>query len=182
MTDGIYHDTERVTGTPISPTVITTLIAGAYSYKLALVGYLDYISTFNITTGQTTVVNPTLVESSPTTGSLSIASYPEGAEIYIEIGGTFQDMSYITGPIGNPTIISNLEEGSYRYKLTYPDYPDSIGNFTITAGQTTDPINVTMTRTSADSGSGMIFGLVGIAALGMMMSSKSTTPRLTKKE
>jgi hypothetical protein len=28
----------------------------------------------------------------------------------------------------------------------------------------------------------MIFGLVGIAALGMMMSSKSTTPRLTKKE
>jgi hypothetical protein len=173
MTDGIYQDTEYVTGTPSSPTVITTLTAGTYSYKLTKIGYQDYINVFNITAGQTTIVSPTLTLSAPTKGSLSIASDPQGAEIYIEIGGTFQDMLYITGPIGNPTVLSNLEEGSYRYKLTYPDYQDAIGNFTITAGQVTGPINVTMNKPSAgEAGGGIVFGLIGIAALAMMLSSK----------
>lgn len=180
MSNSVYVDTGYVTGTSGSPTVITTLTAGTYSYKLTLFGYQDYSSTFAITTGQTTIVNPTLTVSSPTTGGLSIASYPDGAKIYVEISGTFEDMLYITGPIGNPTIISNLEEGAYRYKLTYPDYPDSIGDFTVTAGEITGPINVTMTRPSTEGGTGILFGLLGIGAFAMMLSSSQASPTIPK--
>jgi uncharacterized protein YjdB len=138
MVSGTYQDTGYVTGTVGAPAVITDLVAAVYSYKLTLAGYNDYLSTFTITAGQTTVVGPTLVITPLTTGTLSIWSSPTGAHIYTKLGaGQWQDTSHVTGPQGNPTQVSGLDPGNYSYKLTLPEYNDYIAQFGISAGQIT---------------------------------------------
>lgn len=59
-TGEVYQDTGYATGTTNTPTVITTLTAGTYEYKLVLAMYVDYINTFVMTAGQTTIVDVTL--------------------------------------------------------------------------------------------------------------------------
>jgi hypothetical protein len=63
-----------------------------------------------------------------TTGSISIASTPAGAAIYID--GT--DTGSVT-----PLTISNVAEGNHDIELTYYHYIDKIGTVTVTAGETT---------------------------------------------
>jgi hypothetical protein len=150
---GTYQDTGYVSGTLGTPTVITTLVAGTYEYKLTLTGYDDYLNTFVITAGQITDVYAVLTPVSPTTGTLSISSFPQGARIYImPEGGAWQDTTRVTGPVGSPTSITGLTPGNYSYKLTYPIYEDKIGPFVATAGQVTGPIHVDLTPSSPTTG------------------------------
>jgi hypothetical protein len=151
-TGGTYQDTGYVTGTLGTPTVITTLTAGTYEYKLILTGYDDYLNTFVITAGQITDVYAVLTPVSPTTGTLSISSFPQGAAIYImPEGGAWQDTTRITGPVGSPTLVTGLSPGNYSYKLTYPIYEDKIGPFVATTGQTTS-IHIDLTPSSSTTG------------------------------
>lgn len=149
---GIFQDTGYVSGTLGTPTVISTLTAGTYDYKLTLADYDDYLNTFIITASQTTDVYAVLTPVSPTTGILSISSFPQGAHIYImPEGGVWQDTTKVAGPEGAPTSVTGLTPGNYSYKLTYPIYEDKIGPFVATAGQTTS-IHVDLTPSSPTTG------------------------------
>lgn len=109
----------------VTRSVIQNIPVGSHTLKLTLSNYLDYTTTFTITGGATTTLNPTLTR---LIGTLDISSVPPGAEIFID--GV--DQSKITR-----SVIQNIPVGSHSLKLTLAGYQDYTTTFTITAGTTT---------------------------------------------
>lgn len=74
-----------------------------------------------------------------------------------------------------------MDVGGYTYELTLPGHNTISGIFTISAGQTTA---ITKTLQSVGGGeaggAGMLFGIIGIAAPGMMMTAKEPTQEFSK--
>ena len=165
---GVWQDTTRVTGPQGAPTSITGLGPGNYSYKLVYPIYEDKIGPFTIVIGQITgPIHVDLTPSSPTTGTFSVSSDPQGARIYMmPEGGAWQDTTQVTGPQGSPTLMTGLAPGNYMYKLTLSTYSDYVDLLTITAGQTTGPIHITLS-TVAQAGTGGAMMMAAIAAIGI---------------
>ena len=75
-------------------------------------------------------------------GSLQIATIPQGADIYIyeESQPGYVQRTEITGSMSNPAIIDNIEctspTRSNKFKLSYPGYCDVEGILDITQGTT----------------------------------------------
>jgi hypothetical protein len=128
----IYLDgTLQTTNTPAT---ITSVSAGSHSYTLRLTGYNDATGTVTVTAGQTANVSVTLTPV-VTTGSISFASTPSGADIYLD--GTLQT-------IKTPATITGVSAGNHSYILRLTGYNDAIGTVTVTAGQTAN-VSVTLT-------------------------------------
>ena len=120
--------------TPKTPSTITNVSAGSHTYKLSLTGYTDATGTVIVVSGQTASVSVTLTPV-VTTGSISFASSPSGADIYLD--GTLQTAK-------TPTIITDISTGSHTYMLRLSGYNDAAGTVTVTAGQTAI-VSITLT-------------------------------------
>ncbi len=117
-----------------TPATITSVSAGSHSYTLRLTGYTDATGTVTVTAGQTSTVSVTLTPV-VTTGSISFASSPSGADIYLD--GTLKTAK-------TPTTITGVSAGSHTYILSLTGYNDATGTVTVTAGQTSN-VSVTLT-------------------------------------
>ena len=128
----IYIDSTLQTAK--TPATITGVSAGSHTYRLSLTGYNDAAGTVTVTVGQTAAVSVTLTQV-VTTGSISFASNPSGANIYLD--GTLQTAK-------TPATITNISAGSHSYTLRLTGYNDATGTVTVTAGQTAT-VSVTLT-------------------------------------
>ncbi len=126
----IYLD--NVLQTPKTPATITSVSAGNHSYILRFSGYSDATGTVMVVAGQTATVSVTLTPL-VTVGSISFASTPSGADIYLN--GTLVGIT--------PAVVTNVSAGSYSYILRLTGYKDATGTVTVTAGQTTT-VSVTL--------------------------------------
>ncbi len=115
-----------------TPSTITNVTTGSYTWLLRLSGYMDATGNVIVTAGQTATVSATLT---PTTGSISFISIPAGADIYID--GIKQ--SGIT-----PLTITGISAGIHSWLLRLSGYNDATGTATVTAGQIAT-VSVTLT-------------------------------------
>ena len=113
--------------------------AGPHSYTFALTGTygISLTVTDSCPTGGLSDSSSCSVTVAPTTGSISFASSPSGATIYID--GTLQTPK-------TPSTISNITPGSHTYTLSLSGYNNATGSVTVTAGQTAT-VSVTLTPT-----------------------------------
>lgn len=112
---------------------IVDLDIGNYGFELRLIGYNNLMGQISVLGGMTSYVYATMVPISPLTGSISISSIPQGAEIFIALEGElFTDIGIVT-----PDTITDLEPGDYTIKLTKSGYNDTEMTVTVTSGQTT---------------------------------------------
>jgi len=118
-----------------TPFTVTDLPVGIHTFALKLAGYNDTAGSVTVAGGSTIQVYAELSPSTPTTGSLYIASVPGEAEIFID--GVDQTVK-------TPSTITNLTPGSHTVKLTKTGYTDFTGSVTITAG-TTSYLSATLT-------------------------------------
>jgi hypothetical protein len=87
-----------------------------------------------------------------TTGSISFASTPSGADIYLD--GTLQTLK-------TPATITGVSTGSHSYILRLSGYSDATGTVTVTSGQT---VTVSATLSPA-SYAAWIASMGGISAI-----------------
>ncbi len=118
----VYLD--NILQTPKTPATITGVSAGNHSYTLRLTGYNNATGTVMVVAGQTATVLVTLV---PSTGNISFASIPSGADIYLD---------NILQTAKTPATITIVSSGSHTYLLRLTGYNDAAGTVAVTAGQT----------------------------------------------
>jgi hypothetical protein len=164
----------------LTPATITGVSAGSHTYILRLTGYNDATGTVTVTSGQTATISVTLTPV-VTTGSISFASTPSGADIYLD--GTLQTAK-------TPATITSVSTGSHSYILRLSGYSDATGTVTVTSGQTTT-ISVTLVSTpgsisfsSTPSGAsiyldGTLVALTPATITGVSAGSHSYIIRLT---
>lgn len=112
---------------------IADLDIGNYDFELRLIGYNNLTGTISVLGGATSYVYANLVPLSPLTGSISISSIPQDAEIWLaQENGSFVNTGKVT-----PDSITGLTPGNYTAKLKKLGYNDASLPITITAGQTT---------------------------------------------
>ncbi|MBB6099531.1 archaellum component FlaG (FlaF/FlaG flagellin family) [Deinobacterium chartae] len=107
-----------------TPTSVANLTAGRHDVRISLPGYLEYSTTLNVGRDPQTVrvdLRPEVRQ-----GSLQIDSNVQGAEVYIN------DRRAGRAP-GN---FANLNEGSYRVRVTAPGYEDYTTTVNVRAGTT----------------------------------------------
>ena len=122
----VYID-DSPTPSGTTPLTVTDLTGGSHTYKLSMSAYQDYTSSASITAGSTTSVSATLT---PATGSVTITSTPSDADVWIS-------GSPLVYKGTTPITISNLDPGTYDYKLTKTGYYDETGTFSIASNVTT---------------------------------------------
>jgi hypothetical protein len=137
----IFVDNADMNRTTSGSALITDIPPGAHTYKLVLTGYKDSSGTFNISAGQTTVIDAALALL-PNIGNVEISSIPSEAMVYIDNAYTNKN---------TPASVSNLGAGSHTYKLVLDGYKDATGTFSIIAGNVT-PVDVTMVAIIATTG------------------------------
>jgi hypothetical protein len=117
-----------------TPSTITGVSAGSHTYIIRLTGYNDATGTVTVTAGLTATVSVTLTPI-VTTGSISFASFPSGADIYLD---------NVLQSAKTPSTITGVSAGSHTYILRLTGYNDSTGTVTVTAGLTAT-VSVTLT-------------------------------------
>ncbi len=111
-----------------TPMTIGNLIVGAHTLELRLSGYQKYSETFQIYSGQTTNKNVGLSQSSPTTGSIAVQSFPSGASIYLD--GNFQGNTFTNDYFD----IIGVSTGTHSIMLRKPGYQDYTTTVSVTGG------------------------------------------------
>lgn len=127
----LYLNDKFVGYTPIQLFVPT----GSYNYKIIKPGYFPppppppplTTGIANVQYGLKFELSVNLINTS-VSGSLSINSSPDGANIFID----GKDIDKIT-----PAIVTGLTSGDHKYKITLPGYTDIEGSFTMIFGQIT---------------------------------------------
>jgi PKD repeat protein len=114
-------------------TTISGISPGAHTFTLKLAGYNDTNGDFTITAGMTTYIYMALSPTTPTTGSLSISSFPTGAEIWID---GVQQLDTNNLPLITPATVIDLTPTDYNITLKLAGYLDYDTIVSITAGQT----------------------------------------------
>lgn len=116
--------------------VIIDSSPGQHSLSLALDGYRGYTTTISLARGETTPVDVVLetaeqVTPAPTppreAGSISVASFPDGAYVFID-----DEMRGAT-----PVKVSGLAPGTYTVRISMQGYADNIQEVPVAGGQTT---------------------------------------------
>lgn len=157
-----------------TPNTVTGKAIGTYSFILRLIGYNDVIGQIDVVGGITSYVYAVMVPISPLTGSLSISSSPQGADIYL---GGVQQLDVNNQPLKTPATIQNLAPkptapGGTGYTITIKkkDYQDFSATVSVVAGQTTY-LGVTLQRIQIIS-AGIPWWLVAGLAVGMYLTGK----------
>jgi hypothetical protein len=122
-----------------APMTVGNLNGGSHSVELRKAGYQVYQSNAEIYSGQTSMMNAILSQSTPTTGSVGVQSIPSGASIYLDgnYEGTTMSNDYFD--------IIDLSTGSHTITLRIPGYNDYSTSVTVTGGST-DHITATLTQ------------------------------------
>jgi len=111
--DGFWYDT--------TPATIPWVGNGWHTVSVSMDGYQPYSETVYVEDA-TYVVNANLIRYTPSTGSLSISSQPDGADIYLD--GIYY---------GNaPLVIGNLWAGNHKLQAKKPGYYDLTDTIAIT--------------------------------------------------
>lgn len=153
--------------TTISGLTVSNLPIGSTDFIARLATYDEYHGNVIVEEDITKDVTIVLVLSIANKGSLHIESNPPGAEIFID--GTDKLLT-------TPQTFSGMDTGGHEYELVMAGYQTATDTFIISANQTTT-INETLQASGGGGGAGMLFGLIGIAALGIMMTSKEQQPQ-----
>jgi hypothetical protein len=127
-----------------TPAMFTAVSAGSHTLQITMSGYQPYGTSAYVTAGQTAGVNAYLVPTppQPRTGSLSIATSPRGADIYV-------DGNYIAE---SPYVVTNLAPGSHTLRLHKAGYDEYLTSVIINAGQQT-PLSFSFSPQQASVGS-----------------------------
>lgn len=165
---GVSKGTTTATGLNVS-----NLPIGPTDYTATLTGYDTYNGTKTVIEDVTTDVTITLTLTTTGKGSLVIETTPPGAEIFID--GV--DKQLVT-----PHTFTGMDVGGHVYQLQKSGYYTVSGTFAITAEETTT-ITKTLQSTGVveAGGIGMLFGIVGLAALGMMITAKPKIQHIPPK-
>jgi len=157
--DGVYKGTTR-SGSPL---VSTQAIPGTHTLLLTKAGYQDYSTTGTVVAGKNYDLDITLNPvPNPTTGSLSVNSAPNGAQVYIN--NLFRGYS--------PLTVDSLTPGMYTVVLKLNGYQDWQSSATVTAGQTAQisatlipTASPTPTPTPAPAPALVVLTLAGVALI-----------------
>ncbi len=120
----------------ITPDIIKDNSIGPYNFTLIKDGYSNVVGQIDVAGGTTSYIYAVMVPVSATTGSLSISSIPQNADIYLD--GILQ-LDNNGQPLKTPFTLIDLDPGSYTVKLKKTGYIDFI---------TTTPIDVIAGQTS----------------------------------
>ncbi len=104
----------------------TSVSAGtSHTVQVSMAGYQTYTTTVYVDPGVPTRVSANLVPSPRETGSLSITSSPDGADIYVDgrYGGS------------TPAVVPGLAPGSHTVRVQKVGYDEFISTVTVYAGQ-----------------------------------------------
>jgi hypothetical protein len=115
----------------VTPVTLSGLTTGSHTIIISQSGYTDYSTTTTVYAEQTRTVSVTLISSNPApayTGSITITSFPSGADVYID-GSSYRGIT--------PVIFSGLTTGSHTIRISYSGYNDYSTTATVYAGQTT---------------------------------------------
>ncbi|MFA4859815.1 PEGA domain-containing protein [Methanoregula sp.] len=119
-----------------SPATFNSVTAGTtHTIQVITSNYQPYVSTVWVASGTTATVNAQLIPISPSssTGSVSVSTSPEGADIYVD----GQYMSF------TPSVIPGLTPGTHTIRLQKAGYDEFITTVRVVAGQRT-PLSVTL--------------------------------------
>ncbi|MDG6249216.1 PEGA domain-containing protein [Methanocalculus sp.] len=111
-----------------APMTVGNLVVGAHTLELRLSGYQKSTQTVQIYSGQTTTKNVVLSPSTPSTGSVSVQSYPSGASIYLD--GNYQGNTYPNDYFD----IIGVSTGTHSLMLRKPGYYDYTTTISVTGG------------------------------------------------
>jgi hypothetical protein len=127
-----------------TPAMFTSVSAGSHTLQITMSGYQPYGTSAYVTAGQTAGVNAYLVPTppQPRTGSLSVATSPRGADIYV-------DGNYIAE---SPYVVTNLAPGSHTLRLHKAGYDEYLTSVIINSGQQT-PLSFSFIPQQASVGS-----------------------------
>jgi len=120
----IYLDGADIT--KITPTILTKIKTGSHTIKLTKTGYKDWIGSITVIASQTIYLQGTLIILPVEFGSISIASTPSEAKIYLDEVNTSRltSANFATTP------------GIYTVILTKTGYENWIGSITVIASKT----------------------------------------------
>jgi len=128
-----------------TPARFSSVSAGTnHHVQISMNGYETYTGTVYVSAGETAYASATLVPVTPypSTGSLSVATSPAGADIYVD--GRYMAAS--------PNTITNLAPGTHTLRMHKAGYDEYLRTFSITAGQRTT-VDYTFTPQSSSFGS-----------------------------
>jgi hypothetical protein len=153
-----------------TPTTVGTLSEGTHAVQLRLSGYSDFSQTVMIYGGQTTTLNANLVQPTPTpsVGSLSIASSPSAAEVYLD--NVFRGYT--------PLTLDNIPPGLHAITLRLAGYQDWQENVQVSGGQTASiqgiliPNPTTVPTTTKAPGFGVFAGVAALGLIGAVLVLK----------
>jgi hypothetical protein len=154
--DGVYVGMTS----PSGPLVFTKVTPGVHTLLVSKSGYQDYTGTGTVVAGQNYVLNVPLSPNpqTPTTGSISAASSPTGAEMYLD--NVFKGLTPIT--------LDSITPGTHSVLIKLSGYQDFSSQVQVTAGQTSQ-ITATLipvaTPTPTPTATGAAFPLVVLGAL-----------------
>jgi hypothetical protein len=130
--DGSYRGTTSM--------IFSGLTTGSHTIRISQSGYSDYSTSATIYAGQIRTVSVALIPLTPEpdqTGSLSLASSPAGADVYID--GSYRGIT--------PVTLSGLTSGSHTIVISQYGYTDYSTTATIYAEQTRT-VSVTLISSS----------------------------------
>jgi len=135
--DGVYMG--------VTPAYITAVIPGKHVIELELTGYYDRKLTINVPAGNTYTVSETLTAmASPTAGSITVASTPSGAYIYLD--GAFHGKT----PASDAFEIISVTSGTHTIGLELEGYLPWSATVQVPGGTKT-PISASLTPLSSSS-------------------------------
>lgn len=128
----IYIDGSTIP-TATTPSTISGLPSGPHNLILKMSGYEDFLYTINVTVGQTSYLQASMMESPKLFGNINFTAIPDGAEIWLEnkTTGLVEFTERYT-----PDTIPNISIGTYIFTLKSPGRMDTTGNITVVGGMT----------------------------------------------
>jgi hypothetical protein len=108
-------------------TFTSVSVGAGHIVQVSMAGYQTYTASVNVVPGMSVQVSAGLVPVPPQSGSLSVTSEPNGADIYVD--GQYR------GP--TPSIVPGLAPGSHTVRVHKAGYDEFISTVTVYAGQIT---------------------------------------------
>jgi hypothetical protein len=163
----IFFGTTSKGVTTVSGLTVSNLPIGPTDFIARLTNYDEYHGNVIVEEGITKDTTFVFTPSVTGKGSLHIESTPPGAEIFID---------GVDKLLTTPQTFAGMDIGGHEYKLVLSGYQTLIETFVISVSQTT---TITKTLQSVGGGEaggvGTLFGIIGVAALGIMMTAKKPT-------